>query len=58
MAGQGAYTDRSAERLDCSDSAIIVWRKILEREIQTINDGWAPKKWSVQPADLVPTFGF
>src|SRR5205814_10064772 len=36
QAGQGPIADRSNERLGRSDLAIIVWRKILERELRAM----------------------
>lgn len=58
MVGQGAFADRSLERLGRSDSVIILWRKILEREIRAIAEGRPTKKWTVPPIDTLPTFGF
>jgi 5,5'-dehydrodivanillate O-demethylase len=58
MVGQGAYSDRSRERLGKSDVAIILWRKILEREMRAIIEGKPTKKWSVAPDNVLPTFGF
>jgi hypothetical protein len=34
-----------------------VWRRILERELQIIADGGAPKKWERTPEDVVPIIG-
>lgn len=58
QAGQGVYADRKRERLGKSDTAIIVWRKILARELRAIAEGRPMKKWTVAPADVVPTLGF
>ncbi|HUQ76694.1 MAG TPA: Rieske 2Fe-2S domain-containing protein [Burkholderiales bacterium] len=58
QAGQGRIADRDNERLGRSDTAIILWRKILTRELSAIAAGRAPKKWSVAPPDVVPTLGF
>ena len=58
QAGQGAIADRSNERLGRSDAAIILWRKILERELRAIDQGRKLKQWKPAPADVVPTLGF
>ena len=58
QAGQGRIADRSNERLGRSDTAIIVWRKILARELRAIAEGRPTKKWRVAPAEVVPTLGF
>lgn len=58
MVGQGAYADRSKERLGRSDTAIIQLRRILEREMLAIAEGRPPKKWTPAPAEVVPTLGF
>ena len=39
MVGQGAYADRSRERLGKSDIALIQLRRIMEREMRAIADG-------------------
>jgi hypothetical protein len=57
QAGQGKITDRSAETLGRSDAGIAVWRRILEREIQTIAGGGQPKRWERLPEDVVPVIG-
>jgi len=57
QAGQGRIADRENERLGRSDAGIILWRKILRRELQAIADGRPGKKWSVAPAEVVPTLG-
>ncbi len=57
QAGQGAITDREAETLGRSDAGIAVWRRILEREIETIAGGGAPKKWKPLPETVIPTLG-
>jgi hypothetical protein len=36
----------------------VLWRRILARELIAIAGGRAPKRWSVPPADVVPTLGF
>jgi 5,5'-dehydrodivanillate O-demethylase oxygenase subunit len=58
QAGQGPVTDREHERLGRSDTALILWRKILARELRAIADGREPKRWTAPPADLLPTLGF
>jgi 5,5'-dehydrodivanillate O-demethylase oxygenase subunit len=58
QAGQGAIEDRKREFLGRSDAAIIQWRRILARELTAIAEGRSPKRWSVPPADVVPTLGF
>ncbi len=58
QAGQGRIADRSAERLGRSDAAIILWRKILARELGALASGRPGKPWRVAPADVVPTLGF
>jgi hypothetical protein len=58
QAGQGRIADRRNERLGRSDTAIIVWRKILERELRAIAEGRPAKRWAPAPADVVPTLGF
>ena len=56
QAGQGAIEDR--ERLGRSDAGIILWRKILTRELGAIAEGRPSKRWQTPPADVVPTLGF
>jgi hypothetical protein len=58
QAGQGAIEDRDRERLGRSDAGIILWRKILARELRAIADGRPSKQWRTPPADVVPTLGF
>jgi 5,5'-dehydrodivanillate O-demethylase len=57
QAGQGRITDRQAETLGRSDAGIAVWRRILERELQTIADGGQPKTWQRLPDDVIPSLG-
>ena len=57
QAGQGRIADRENERLGRSDAGIILWRKILRRELQAIADGRPGKKWSPAPTGVVPTLG-
>jgi 5,5'-dehydrodivanillate O-demethylase oxygenase subunit len=58
QAGQGPIEDRSRERLGRSDAGIILWRKILARELRAIAEGRPAKRWKTPPADIVPTLGF
>ena len=58
QAGQGRIEDREAERLGRSDAGIILWRKILTRELRAIAEGRPAKHWTTPPADVVPTLGF
>ena len=58
QAGQGAIEDRDNERLGRSDAAIIMWRKILARELRAIAEERPAKRWKTPPADVVPTLGF
>src|SRR5262245_20912316 len=58
QAGQGRIEDRQSERLGRSDVGIILWRKILTRELRAIAEGCPAKKWQTPPADIVPTLGF
>jgi hypothetical protein len=57
QAGQGRIADRDHERLGRSDAGIILWRKILARELRTIAEGRPAKKWKTPPADVLPTLG-
>jgi 5,5'-dehydrodivanillate O-demethylase oxygenase subunit len=56
--GQGRIADRHHERLGRSDAAIILWRKILSRELRALAEGRPLKRWTKAPAEIVPTFGF
>jgi 5,5'-dehydrodivanillate O-demethylase len=58
QAGQGRIEDRDNERLGRSDAAIILWRKILARELRVIAEGRKAKRWKTPPADVMPTLGF
>jgi 5,5'-dehydrodivanillate O-demethylase oxygenase subunit len=58
QAGQGRIEDRQSERLGRSDAGIILWRKILTRELRAIAEGRPAKKWQTPPPDIVPTLGF
>ena len=57
QAGQGRIEDREDEYLGRSDSAIIMWRRILARELGLIADGKPHKRWTTPPADVVPVIG-
>ena len=57
QAGQGRIADRENERLGRSDAGIILWRKLLRRELEAIAEGRENKKWSAAPPDVVPTLG-
>jgi 5,5'-dehydrodivanillate O-demethylase len=57
QAGQGRIADRDHERLGRSDAGIILWRKILARELRAIAEGRPAKKWQTPPADVLPTLG-
>jgi 5,5'-dehydrodivanillate O-demethylase len=58
QAGQGRIADRSNERLGRSDAAIILWRKIIARELHALAEGRPLKAWTPAPAEVVPTLGF
>ena len=58
QAGQGRIADRDQDRLGRSDTAIILWRKMLARELRALAEGRPTKKWAVAPEDVVPTQGF
>jgi hypothetical protein len=58
QAGQGRVEDRANERLGRSDAGIILWRKILARELRAIAEGRPTKRWKTPPAEVVPTLGF
>ncbi len=58
QAGQGLIVDRSQEHLGRSDTAIIVWRKMMARELRAIAEGRPTKRWTPAPASVVPTLGF
>ena len=49
--------DYGGKLLGRSDAAIILWRRILARELRLIAEGRQPKRWSVPPADIVPVVG-
>jgi 5,5'-dehydrodivanillate O-demethylase len=58
QAGQGRVADRRKERLGRSDTAIILWRKILARELHALAEGRPTKRWTPAPPEVVPTLGF
>ena len=58
QAGQGRIADRSNERLGRSDTAIILWRKMLQREFRALAEGRPGKHWTPALAEVVPTLGF
>jgi 5,5'-dehydrodivanillate O-demethylase len=58
QAGQGRIAKRDKDRLGRSDTAIILWRKMLTRELRALAEGRPAKKWSVAPEEVVPTLGF
>jgi hypothetical protein len=58
QAGQGRIADRRGERLGRSDTAIILWRKILARELRALAEGQPAKRWTPAPPEVVPTLGF
>ncbi len=58
QAGQGRLADRHHEHLGRSDAAIILWRKILARELRAVAEGSTVKNWKHAPAEELPTLGF
>jgi 5,5'-dehydrodivanillate O-demethylase len=58
QAGQGKIADRENEYLGKSDTAIILWRRILERELRAMQTGRKVKTWTPAPAEVLPTLGF
>jgi 5,5'-dehydrodivanillate O-demethylase oxygenase subunit len=54
--GQGAIADREHERLGRSDVAVILLRKIWERELRALAEGQAVKKWT-RAEQLMATTG-
>jgi 5,5'-dehydrodivanillate O-demethylase len=57
QAGQGRIADRAHEFLGRSDAGIVLWRRILRRELRLIAEGHQPKRWTTPPPDVVPTVG-
>jgi 5,5'-dehydrodivanillate O-demethylase oxygenase subunit len=58
QAGQGKIADRSNEYLGRSDTAIILWRRMIERELRAMQTGRNVKTWTPAPAEMLPTLGF
>jgi 5,5'-dehydrodivanillate O-demethylase len=58
QAGQGRIADRGHEHLGRSDVPLILWRKILGRELRRLAEGREPKAWKRPPPDVVPSLGF
>jgi 5,5'-dehydrodivanillate O-demethylase len=51
--GQGAMAERAQEHLGRSDTGVILFRKIWERELRALADGRPLKKWTLpQDADF------
>jgi hypothetical protein len=57
QAGQGRIADRDNEYLGRSDAGIIVWRRILARELLAYEQGKPMKRWKTPPDDVVPVMG-
>lgn len=57
QAGQGRIENKEIETLGRSDAGLALWRRILQRELETIAAGGTAKKWQRPPADVVPTVG-
>ena len=57
QAGQGRIENHATETLGRSDAGIALWRRILQRELETIAAGGTPKKWQRAPDDVLPTVG-
>ncbi len=57
QAGQGRIEDRENEHLGRSDRAIVLWRRILVRELTAIAEGKPQKKWKRAPDDVIPVAG-
>jgi 5,5'-dehydrodivanillate O-demethylase oxygenase subunit len=57
QAGQGRVEDRTREYLGRSDAGIILWRRILARELRLIADGKPHKRWTTPPVNVVPIMG-
>jgi hypothetical protein len=54
MAGQGRITERTDEQLGRSDAAIVVLRRLWQRELRAFAEGKPTKRW-VRTADLKPS---
>ena len=57
QAGQGRIADRESEFLGRSDNGILLWRRILARELRAIAAGEPHKTWERPPEDVVPILG-
>ncbi len=57
QAGQGRIANRENEFLGRSDNGILLWRRILARELRAIAAGEPHKKWERPPEDVVPVLG-
>jgi 5,5'-dehydrodivanillate O-demethylase oxygenase subunit len=55
--GQGVFADRAHERLGRSDTALILWRRLWEREMRALAAGRPLKQWRVPP-DIQARPGF
>jgi 5,5'-dehydrodivanillate O-demethylase oxygenase subunit len=55
--GQGRIADRENEMLGRSDAGIILWRRILARELTAIAEGRDGKQWTPPPAEVEPDIG-
>jgi 5,5'-dehydrodivanillate O-demethylase len=55
--GQGRIADRENEMLGRSDAGIVLWRRILARELTAIAEGREPKRWAPPPAEVEPDVG-
>jgi hypothetical protein len=54
----GTVRTFACEAVRSTDAGIILWRKILARELRAIAEGRWAKTWKTPPADVVPTLGF
>ncbi len=57
QADQGRIANREDEFLGRSDAGIVVWRRILIRELRAIAEGKPPKKWKPPAKDVVSHLG-
>jgi len=57
QAGQGRIADRGTEFLGRSDAGIVLWRRILARELRIIATGGEPKTWKRPPPEVLPIVG-
>jgi 5,5'-dehydrodivanillate O-demethylase oxygenase subunit len=57
QAGQGRIANRDAEFLGRSDAGIVLWRRILARELGITSEGGTAKKWRRPPEDVIPVVG-